>query len=357
VPHDEDVFGGPGGQDMLDVAPGGPGLVAVGVIDHAYFGGRRSSYEFRPVEYARTYGYEYSFERDDIDAAVWTSVDGVVWKRVPDPDEVFSGPSDGSSPEAGDEGMEAVAVGDGLIVAVGSAHGDAAVWVSTDGSSWERIPHDEAVFGGQSSQLMHDVTFTGERFVAVGTDMNGAEVGPGLWRGAVWLSDDGYAWSRVPNDPTVFGGENEAEDIPSMQPFYIWAVTSTDTGLVAAGTSPTHMALWTSPDGNEWTRVFDETAPFAYPDVKRFPNTSQLKHAPVKALAGFEGGVLAVGWDRDAATMMTLNAQGYAFEPVIVHGQLYTTEAKTDVLVFDGRAVAVGHADGDAAIWIANIND
>ena len=357
IPHDEAVFGGPGDQDMIDVVSAGPGLVAVGIIDHAYFGGRRSPGEFRPAEYAAFYGEDFPFERDDLDAAVWTSVDGMSWSRVADPDGVFSGPGDGP---AGDEAMEAVAVGDGLIVAVGSAHEDAAVWVSTDGLSWQRIPHDDLVFGGPSGQWMHDVTFTGERFVAVGTDLNRAEAEDGgRWRGAIWLSDDGYTWSRVPNDPAVFGGEIESDDIPSMNPFVIWSVTATDTGLIAAGTSPTHMALWTSADGTEWTRVFDEAAPFANPptDIKVFPNTVQLRHAPVKALVGFENGVLAVGWDRDAAAMLTLSTDDYHFEHDLVIGQIYATEAKTDAVVADGRAIAVGYANGDAAIWIANIND
>jgi hypothetical protein len=41
----------------------------------------------------------------------------------------------------------------------------------------------------------------------------------------------------------------------------------------------------------------------------------------------------------------------------LVIGQIYATEAKTDAVVADGRAIAVGYANGDAAIWIANIND
>jgi hypothetical protein len=206
---------------------------------------------------------------------------------------------------------------------------------------------------------MHDVTYTGERFVAVGTDLNRAEAeGGGRWRGAIWLSDDGYTWSRVANDPAVFGGEIESDDLPSMNPFVIWSVTATDTGLIAAGTSPTHMALWTSTDGTEWARVRDETAPFALAEQRRFPNPNvRLKHAPVKDLVGIGAGVVAVAWDRDATYGHNLTTD-WRFEHDLVIGQLATDIAKTSAVVtLDGTAIAGGYANGDAAIWIANIND
>lgn len=64
IAHDEDVLGGPGGiteQRMCAVAAGGPDRVAVGV------------------------------ERDREAAAVWTSVDGTPWQRVPHDEAVFGG--------------------------------------------------------------------------------------------------------------------------------------------------------------------------------------------------------------------------------------------------------------------------
>lgn len=348
IAHDESVFGGPGSQDMIDVIQGGPGLVAVGIIDHAYWGARRSPHETRPGDVGRA----GPSGRNDLDAAVWVSSDGLTWELVPDPDGVFSGPGDGSSVVAADEAMEAVVAGNGLIVAVGSAHEDAAVWLSADGLSWQRVPHEDEIFGGPSGQWMHDVVYTGERFVAVGTDLNRVETGDGLMRGAVWTSEDGFTWSRVPSTTEVFGGEGS-----NTGALFIWTVTTTDGGLVAAGTSPAKMALWTSDSGLVWQRVWDESAPFAYPDsVKRFDNGSQLRHAPVKALAGFGHGVLPVGWDRDAAQMYT-PASDWSFEHDLVPGQLYTTVAKTDVIVVDDLAVAVGYVDGDAAVWVATIND
>ncbi|MDH5371366.1 MAG: hypothetical protein OEX97_00310 [Acidimicrobiia bacterium] len=358
VPHDEAVFGGPGSQDIIDVVEAGPGLVAVGIVDQAYFGFRRSQQEFRPGEFSGTYGFDQEYPRDDLDAAVWTSADGLTWNRVADPGGVFSGPGDGSSPDAGDQAMEAVTVGYGLIVAVGSAHSDAAVWVSMDGIEWQRIAHDEDVFGGPSSKWMHDVVFTGDRFVAVGTDLNRAETGEGIMRGAVWVSEDGYEWTRLPSDPSVFGGLIEqSDDLAENEPYFVWTVTTTETGLIAAGTSPKRMALWTSDDGLTWARIWDETAPFSRAQVKLFPNGADLRHDPVKALLETESGIVAVGWDRDTASVVYINSEWH-FEHDLVLGQLEVEIAMTDVIdAGGGSLLAVGYSGGDAAVWIGNISN
>jgi hypothetical protein len=54
---------------MLSVTTGGPGLVAVGTDGYPYIGNSGQLSEF-PDELA-------------VDAAVWTSPDGLVWTRVP----------------------------------------------------------------------------------------------------------------------------------------------------------------------------------------------------------------------------------------------------------------------------------
>jgi len=79
IPHDEAVFGDEGGEEMWSVVSGGPGLVAVGIS-----------------------------RGDDTDAAVWTSVDGITWSRVPHDMDVF-----------GEAEMRSVTVGGPGLVAVG----------------------------------------------------------------------------------------------------------------------------------------------------------------------------------------------------------------------------------------------
>ncbi len=167
VPHDEAVFGGAQSQVMAGVTAGGPGVVAVGS------------------------------DRGLDAAAVWTSVDGVNWARVPHDEAVFGGPALQS--------MEAVTAGGPGLVAVGSdssgADSDAAVWTSVNGLTWTRVPHDETVFGGSEDQVMKDVTAGGPGLIAVGFDQKGADQDA-----AVWTSVDGLTWERTPHNEAVFGG-------------------------------------------------------------------------------------------------------------------------------------------------------
>ncbi len=230
TPHDESVFGGANSQTMWDVTAGGPGLVAVGhdgqgILDNV----------------------------PDVDAAIWTSVDGDTWSRVPHDEEVF-----------GSAWITSVTVGGPGLVAVGGTDGywtdgDAVVWTSADGITWSRVPHDESVFGGADSQAIHDVTVGGPGLVAVGRD---GGIGP--WdnnadaNAAVWTSVDGITWSRVAHDETVFGSGGN----PSML-----AVTVGGPGLVAVGADywPSELAetpVWTSPDGINWTRAPNDVEVF-----------------------------------------------------------------------------------------------
>ena len=122
---------------------------------------------------------------------------GLAWVRVLDDEAVFGGPES--------QAMQAVVVGGSGLVAVGldgfgSDDWDAAVWVSADGLVWSRVPHDEAVFGGPSGQAMTSVVVGGPGLVAVGLDISGDD-----WNAAVWTSTDGLAWSRVPHDETAVG--------------------------------------------------------------------------------------------------------------------------------------------------------
>lgn len=219
--NDETVFGG---AEMWDVAVGGPGLVAVGSGDSG------------PAAWTSTDGITWSRVVDDeagveaagsgmfrvtvggpglvavgwdmgvnrVDAAVWTSTDGIRWSRVEDAEKVFD-QSALFGVAAREEGLLAV----GEVVSGGNSV--AAAWTSADGMNWSRVPHDEAVFGGG---VMLDVTTVGPSLVVVG------ERGSGT---AVWTSLDGIHWSRVVDNEAVSGRSA------------LWSVTATDAGLVAVG--------------------------------------------------------------------------------------------------------------------------
>jgi hypothetical protein len=212
--------------------------------------------------------------QDELSGAVWTSTDGASWSRVPHDDAIFNSGRI-SSVIVGGPGLVAVGAIDehpDLSVGVGGG-GDAAVWTSPDGVTWSRVSHDDAVFGGPGHQWMSDVTIGGPGLVAVGWDeTNGA---------AVWTSADGIVWSRVPPSDLLSSRLRDTGD--SMT-----AVTAGGPGLVAVG----GLTVWTSPDGINWSEVPDDTAfsggSGGYPKI-----TSVTTGGP---------GLVAVGWiDHHAA--------------------------------------------------------
>lgn len=196
-----------GGQaDLLDVAVGGPGLVAVGYLVR------------------------------DFSAAAWYSTDGKAWALVRD----F--PADeGSS-------ASAVAVGDESIAAVGSAGLDASVWTSGDGRTWERIALP--TFHAETQIRMTSVAAWRGGFVAAG--YIGSLVGP--IRAAFWISEDGRDWRRV-------------ADSPGFADARVAGLTATADGaeLIAVGArgdakAATGAAAWRSPDGETWQRAADSAS-------------------------------------------------------------------------------------------------
>jgi hypothetical protein len=258
VAHDEDVFGGQGEQRMVSVTTGGPGLVAVGTDGYSYKGDEDSFTE-GPAE------------QGEGNAVVWTSRDGFVWSRVAHDEDVFGG--------QGEQRMVSVTTGGPGLVAVGTdgysykgdedsftegpaeLAADAAVWTSPDGFTWSRVPHDEAIFGGLDEQRMESVTAGGPGLVAVGS-VTGELVAWYAHDAAVWTSPDGFTWSRVPHDEAIFatGGENYPAGAHEER---MLSVTAGGPGLVAVGFDSVDdcgwdSAVWTSPDGLNWSRVPDE---------------------------------------------------------------------------------------------------
>ncbi|MGD2043357.1 MAG: hypothetical protein PVJ28_06865 [Acidimicrobiia bacterium] len=141
VPHDPTVFGDGtvAETEMLSVAVGGPGYVAVsGIGDQGH--------------------------------GVWTSADGTTWSKVALDPDVFSS----------DEEMTVIVNTPAGLVAAGYEGEDAAAWLSSDGDTWSRIEH-EGVLGGPGQQRITDLAATDSGLIAVGSD-SGSE--------GVWLAED-----------------------------------------------------------------------------------------------------------------------------------------------------------------------
>lgn len=289
------VFGEKGGRTAINaIVAGGPGLVAV--------------------------GYESP------DAAVWTSEDGLSWKRAAKGDPALA--------DRGIEGMSAVAAAGPGFVAVGGdevgGNWDAAVWMSRNGLSWKRVGFGAAVFGGNGSQLMRGVVAGGPGLVAVGFDAGDA---------AVWVSRRGSSWKRARAGELVFGGEGKQE---------MNSVTAAGPGLVAVGSSNGDAAVWTSIDGISWKR-----APAGQP---AFGGAGEQKMFSV--VAGGPG-LVAVGYDNGAATAW-VSSDGLVWKRAsisqsdsrraAVWSEMLGVTAGGRGLVAVG-VIGAGFGGSDAAVW------
>jgi hypothetical protein len=319
APEDQSVLGEVGRQRMFSVTVGGPGLVAV--------------------------GESWPTDPGDPDAAVWTSVDGLSWSRVPHDEAVFGGVI-----------MRSVIVGGPGLVAIGDDDDDAAVWTSVDGLSWSRVRHDEAVFGGAS---MWSVTIGGPGLVAVGVDGVGdsgidQDSAPGDRDAAVWTSVDGITWSRVPHDEVVFGGANDQGmlDVTVGGPGLV-AVGFDGVGVIDNGGSQV-AAVWTSVDGVTWSRVPEEAV-------------TGGRHYPMWSVTAGGPGLVAVGWDHpDAAVWTSVDGTIWSRVPhdeaifgATNHWEMVSVSAAGPGLVavgdavwtsVDGRAWSLSY-DFDGTMW------
>lgn len=316
--HDESVFGGSGNQYMEAVTAGGPGLVAVGG----------------------------DYENGEGVAAVWTSVDGTNWQRVPHNESEL-----GCSYKKGDKvgpftaefvlaEMKAIVQGGPGLVAVGTDQvrnivGTAAVWTSPDGVNWERVEGDRDVFHDQNVVEMYAVTKGGPGLVAVGDS--------GEFGAAVWTSVDGFTWQRVPHHDDVFG-----KVFPIML-----GVTAGGPGLVAVGVDTLDReivaAVWTSVDGVTWERIAHNKG-FAGSDA-----------VVMRAVAASEVGLVAVGFDKsEESAVVWTSEDGINWYRSPKNDLFANTNGMLDVTDGGPGFVAVGYTlqqeDEDGVIWVARID-
>ena len=251
-----------------------------------------------------------------------------IWSRLPHDEAVFGG--------EGSEWMFDVTVGGPGLVAVGSDGSDAVVWTSVDGIAWLRVPHDDVVFGGAG---MSSVTVGGPGLVAVGSaDPHNDE------DAVVWTSVDGITWSRVPHDESVFGGVGEQ---------WMGSVTAGGPGLVAVGWDlvgfDADAAVWTSPDGVTWSRVPHDEEVFG-----------GRSYQAMRELTAGGPGLVAVGEDRsrdfdDGDVAVWTSVDGITWSRV-PHDEENLGEGQvTSVTSVGSGLVAVGNvgsdAGDDAAVW------
>jgi hypothetical protein len=225
----------------------------------------------------------------------------------------------------GFERMNALLAEESRVIAVGSAtiddDHDAAVWVSNDGTEWERV--GESSLSAPGPQAMRHIANGESGYVAVGALGPFDDQVPTLWR-----SDDLRTWRRV--DLVEEGAQGE----------FVAAVAAGGDRYVAVGTK-----IWTSEGGRSWTEI--DVGDVWFDDV--IPDGD-----------GFIAAGIALGDDQDVAVFVSPDGVEWsqADAPAFARDG---TQVIFDIAVVGDRFLVAG-ADGDTAgdgavIWQSTDGD
>lgn len=246
-------------------------------------------------------------------AAVWVSTDGRSWSRVPDDPDVFS---DGV-------GAQVAAGGAGLVAVGGSGP---TVLTSPDGISWTRLDLVEAGFGNAAS--LGAVTMGESQFV-----VGGRKCAPAC-SVAFWISGDGAAWQEATVDEAL-EGTNVRQIVPDGSGFV--AVGS------ASGPESSVGAVWVSDDGSRWTRVGASDDVFAA--------------ALIETVAAAGEGFLAFGSDsslgEDGHPVVWTSPDGVTWSRVLLDPDVFQNANVSRVVASGEGFVAVGMDRNGGALWLS----
>lgn len=304
-------------------------------------------------------------------AQVWTSPNGDAWTRLAmDPDSAL--PCGAS--------LSDVAFGTDAMVAVGIVDDAPAIWASSDGVAWAEVGRTGSALRPNDS--ISAVATGAAGFVAVGTE--------------IWHSADGFEWVQAATPWVAYGAGDQVffdydvlADVASGDAGYValsdvgdwgkdvlfsangidWVASDRLNGVAYNGTrcfvftngvtqgpsgyvivgdcvpqepddGGVHSSVWTSPDGVIWSQIeFDEAA-FGEP-------------ALISDVA-FDGATyVAVGWmlhdEGDHATVWH-SEDGLTWTRSELAGE--GDYDMWQVAAIGDTAVAIGHAQGVAAIWL-----
>lgn len=289
----------------------------------------------------------FSSRNGEMNAAVWVSQDGIRWERA-----------DGS-PELGGTGaqaMNAIAAGPERMVAVGTegtgSDTNAAVWISQDGLEWTRIPSTGAVFGDESQQAMYHVTAFGDGFIAVGMERTAEEI-----RGAAWVSRNGISWQRVDHSEAVFGGANRYVTLDHVIPVGESLLVAGSVQLPDSEDIDT--AIWFSHDGGAtWTEITNSASALGDPGAPRYQIVSAIAQGPGGfIMAGTEQNIFGTSAEEYINGIIWRSTDGLNWERIFDHKPDFQQQTMLDVASGDLGFAAVGYEiSGDAtqaAAWFS----
>jgi hypothetical protein len=142
--------------------------------------------------------------------------------------------------EQSDRSISALASGNGLTLAIGSANGDGAIWMSRDGRGWNRASAADGVLARSGRQRLLSVTHGDAGWLAVGYH------GLTPKRAMVVTSADGSTWQAADGNG-AFKPSGQDQLLTS-------AATAGPAGDVVVGADGPSAATWYSTDLKAWHR-------------------------------------------------------------------------------------------------------
>lgn len=182
--------------------------------------------------------------------AMWSSTNGRQWSELPSAEKVID-----ASPGARVNAL--LANGDNVFAAGSLQSGpsiEAALWTTSDGLHWKLVGSAAASFSGPGARVIYSLAPLGTGLVAVGA----LDQGEG-WVPASWISPDGQSWSlpsvdfpAIPHSGT--GGLGPSGGAAARSVSAIPTLVGS-TSVVAAGGGPYGQAAWQSSDGLHWNSL------------------------------------------------------------------------------------------------------
>ena len=223
-----------------------------------------------------------------------------------------------------------VAAGNGMQVAVGSANGYPAAWISANGgTTWTRANgQSPAVLDRPGVQQLTSVAYGADGWLAVGGVIAVAPPHP-----VVLTSGNGSAWTAADREP-AFSQPGLVTEQAAAAPATGYVIV----GYQSAG-GRTIAAAWYSAGLTGWQRAGDAVSAHGGPGAQDGPGSRQMR-----AVTAGPHGFVAVGADGNAAAAWT-SPNGQAWTQQNVPLPVGATRAVLQYVASNGRTVvAVGTA-------------
>ncbi|MFB4272487.1 hypothetical protein [Nonomuraea sp. GTA35] len=245
--------------------------------------------------------------------------------------------------------VDALGTADGRVVAVGGASGEAAVWTSPDGATWQHVQDKDKALAGQGRQRLTGIAPGFAGWLAVGT--SGGTPG----RPLVVTSADGESWRRADGAP--------AFQAAGTNPLTARGTAAGPDGYVIVGEDGFGAATWWSPDLKTWERGI----PAGEDNLIGTQATRRWMNSVTSGMFGFvaAGGVTdpnAYGGVFVRRPTVWLSPDGRKWSLVrlpipagVNEGWLPHIASHDDVLVTAGTAVT-GNGTGTAAFGYASLD-